>query len=153
MSRLAKKPIVIPEKVEVKKDGGAISVTGPLGTLSRDFRNDIEIKIEGRNISISPKRNSLETKALVGTYASLIRNMIGGVTEGFQKKLIIEGTGYRAKLSGNSVVLSLGYSHDVTMEIPEGVKAEVKEDTLTLSGASNELVGQFAANIRDKRPP
>ena len=153
MSRLAKKPIMIPEKVEVKQDGDNLTITGPLGTLSRNFKRDIKITVVDGSIQVETTRNSLDVRALVGTYASLIKNMIKCVTEGFTKKLIIEGTGYRAKLSGNSIILSLGYSHDVPMEVPEGIKAEVKDETLTLTGTDNELVGQFAANIRAKRPP
>lgn len=153
MSRLGKQSIAIPSGVEVKKDHGTITVKGPLGELSRVFSDTIEITVANGEITTKPVADTQETKALWGTYAAHLRNMIRGVTEGFQKKLIIEGVGYKAEISGANMVLSLGFSHKVNKVIPPGVKAVVEKGVVTLSGMDKEVVGQFAADIRAHKKP
>lgn len=153
MSRLAKKPIQIPAGVEVRIDGANITVKGSRGNLERTFQDDVSFTLESSAVVLSLNRKTLMSRALIGTYAAHIKNMIIGVSKGFEKKLAIEGTGYRAKVTGKTLVLSLGYSHDISMNIPEGLSVTIKEDKLTIIGADKELVGQFAAVVRAKRPP
>ncbi len=153
MSRLAKKPIQIPAGVEARVDGATVTVSGPKGVLNRVFRDDISFELLPNTITLSLNRKTLTSRTLLGTYAAHIKNMVTGVSKGFEKKLTIEGTGYRAKVQGSSIILSLGYSHDVTMNIPEGLTVAVKENEMTINGADREKVGQFAAVVRTKRPP
>lgn len=153
MSRLGKQSIVIPAGVDVKKDHGTITVKGPLGELRRVFADTIEITVANGEITTKPVVDTQETKALWGTYAAHLRNMIRGVTEGFQKKLIIEGVGYKAELSGANMVLSLGFSHKINKAVPQGVKAVVEKGVVTLTGTDKEVVGQFAADIRAHKKP
>ncbi|TSD02321.1 MAG: large subunit ribosomal protein L6 [Parcubacteria group bacterium Athens0714_24] len=153
MSRMAKKPILIPEKVDIAKDGEKIKVKGPLGELERIFKNNIEISIKDGNIVLTAKKEDKETKALLGTYVSHIRNMIAGVTKGFEKKLIIEGIGFRAQVEGTNLVLNLGLSHPVKMGIPKGLKVQVEKSIVSVSGFNKETVGQFSANVRALKKP
>jgi len=154
MSRLGKKPIEIPEGVDVNKEGGGLlKVKGPLGELEREFRKEIDIKIEDKKIVLSPKIKTPEAVALWGTYSSHIRNMIEGVTKGFEKKLLIEGVGFKAQLEGKDIVFNLGFSHPVKLEIPEGVKVAIEKNLITVSGIDKEKVGQFSADIRSLKKP
>jgi large subunit ribosomal protein L6 len=153
MSRLGKKPIVIPEKVEVKKEDGFFSVKGPLGEIKRSFKNDIEIDIKERLIYLKPKQKTKESAALWGTYYSHLQNMLAGVTKGFKKKLLIEGIGFRAQLEGTKLVLSLGFSHPLKMEVPKDLRVQVEKNIITVSGVDKEKVGQFSAEIRDLKKP
>jgi len=154
MSRLSKQPIAIPEGVEIKKDGNIITIKGKKGELSRSFKDDvISLEIEGETIAVAKVLDSVFSRALVGTYASHIKNMIHGVTEGFEKKLIVEGVGFRSEVKGQSLHMSLGFSHPVVMEIPEGISATAEKNIITISGVDKERTMQFAAQIRAKKKP
>lgn len=153
MSRVGKQQISLPEKVECSMASGVLTIKGPLGTLSREFKSDIEIVCADGVVTFTPKRNDVDTKALWGTYASHVGNMVEGVSKGYEKKLIIEGVGYRAALSGAKLTLNLGFSHPVDMPIPEGLKVAVDKNVLTITGIDKELVGAFASQIRALRKP
>ncbi len=158
MSRIGKQPVIIPEGVEVKIDGHQIMVKGPKGVLNYTFRPEIKVTLEGDKVLVKPKSTNRLTKALFGTTRNLIANMIEGVTKGFSKTLKIVGTGYRANLSdsaqGKKLVLSLGFSHPVEMEKPEGIDFELEgNDLIKVSGMDKALVGQIAAKIRAIYPP
>lgn len=153
MSRIGKKGVTIPTGTTVTQKDTAFTVKGPLGELTRDFSGPVDIKIEENTISFTPKNSSKEAKALWGTYASHLVNMVSGVNTAFTKKLIIEGVGYKVELQGNTLVFSLGFSHKVPMEIPKDVKVVVEKNVLTLSSINKESIGQFAAQIRAKKKP
>jgi large subunit ribosomal protein L6 len=154
MSRIGKKTIEIPAKTEVTLLGNIITVKGPLGELSRTVRTDaIDVLIEGNHINLNPKNDSLETKALWGTFGSHIKNMIQGVNQEYVVKLIIEGVGYKADLQGNTLVMNLGFSHQVKLEVPAGISCKVEKGEITLSSIDKETVTQFAAVIRSKKKP
>jgi len=153
MSRIGKKPIIIPEKVEVSEERGIVKVKGPGGELKRFFKSDIDISIDKGIITLKPVKNTKEVFSLWGTYASHLQNMIEGVTKGFVKKLIIEGIGLRAQTEGGDLVLSLGLSHPVRVKIPEGIKINVEKNLISVSGIDKEKVGQFSAEIRALKKP
>ncbi|MFH0804042.1 MAG: 50S ribosomal protein L6 [Candidatus Zambryskibacteria bacterium] len=153
MSRIGKKGIVIPDKTEVSMTSGVISVKGPKGALERTFRSDITITIDGKNISLVPVKENNQTKALWGTYASHIKNMIKGVNEGFEKKLILEGVGFKSQVSGNKLVLALGFSHPVEVEIPQGLAVKAEKNVVSVSGTDKEMVGSFTAKVRALKKP
>jgi len=154
MSRLAKQPIAIPKGVEIKQDGGFITMKGPKGELSRNFNLDvINVEVSAENVSFEKKEESVFSRALIGTYASHITNMITGVTEGFTKKLIVEGVGFRSEVKGSNLEMTLGFSHPVVMEIPEGLTATAEKNLITVSGIDKEKTMQFAAQIRAKKKP
>jgi large subunit ribosomal protein L6 len=148
MSRIGKKIINIPEKVDVTLDNGVLTVKGHLGTLTRSFKPVIEIKVNDKEITLSPTKIDVEARSLWGTYGSHIANMIEGVTKGFEKKLTIEGVGYKVNVVGDKVVMSLGLSHGVEVKIPAGIKAVSEKNAFAFSGIDKELVGQFSAQIR-----
>lgn len=152
MSRLGKMPVAIPSGVEVTLTDGVLMVKGPKGTLSRPVKNDVDFTVEGSEVKLTPKETVL-AKALWGTYAAHLHNMIKGVTEGFTKVLEIEGVGYRAEVKGNEIVLNVGFSHPVLLTIPEGITAVVEKSAITLTGADKDELGQFAANVRKVRKP
>lgn len=152
MSRLGKIPVTIPAGVEVTLAEGVLTVKGPKGTLTRDVRPDVEITIEANEVKLAPGTTEL-AKALWGTYAAHVRNMVKGVTEGFTRILDIEGVGYRAEVKGSDLVLSVGYSHPVPIAIPAGVTALVEKTVVTLTGPDKDVLGQFAANVRKIRKP
>ena len=153
MSRLGKQPVAIPSGVTATLENGVLTVKGPKATLSRDIREaDVAVKIEGENITLEPKDTDL-APALWGTYAAHVRNMVTGVTEGFTRVLEIEGVGYRAAVQGNQIVLNVGFSHPVELDIPEGISAEVVKNTITLTGSDKDALGQFAANVRKVKKP
>jgi len=153
MSRLAKKPIVLPAKTELSVAGGVLRVKGPKGELSRGTHRLIGIEVTPEGIAVTKKADSLETRALVGTYASHIRNMVKGVNEGFSKKLLVEGVGYKWDVAGKTLNLALGFSHPVKVEIPAGLEVKAEKGSLTITGTDKEVVGQFAANIRALKKP
>ncbi len=153
MSRLGKKGIAIPEKTEVLVADGIVTVKGAKGTLSRSFRPNIAINVEGGNVSFVPKENNKQNAALWGTYASHVNNMIVGVNSGFEKKLILEGVGFKSEVKGNKLVLALGFSHLVNVDIPEGLSVKAEKNVITISGIDKELVGFFAAKIRAMKKP
>lgn len=153
MSRIGKKGVTIPTGTTVTQNGATVTVKGPQGELVRDFAGPVTITISEGAISFEPKNNSKEARALWGTYASHLVNMVAGVNKPFEKKLIIEGVGYKVEQQGNTLVFSLGFSHKVPMEVPKDVKAVVEKNTITLSSINKESVGQFAAQIRAKKKP
>ncbi|PIS31820.1 MAG: 50S ribosomal protein L6 [Candidatus Portnoybacteria bacterium CG08_land_8_20_14_0_20_40_83] len=157
MSRIGKQPIPIPEKVEVKINGDILIAKGPKGELMRQLPKNIGAKVENGNILIFPdsKVNSTDKKvmALWGLSRALIFNLVKGVKEGYEKKLEIEGVGYRAAIQGNKLVLSLGFSHPVEIEAPKGIEFKVEKNVITVAGIDKQLVGQVAADIRSRRKP
>lgn len=153
MSRIAKKPIVLPPKTEATFSGGIMTVKGPLGTLSKEFKPNINVAVENGTITLTQAFGGLQSNALWGTYASHIKNMIAGVNKPYEKKLIIEGIGYKADLKGKDLVLSVGFSHQVTMPIPADLKVASEKNVITVSGIDREKVGQFAAQIRATKKP
>ncbi len=153
MSRIGKKPILIPENVEIKIEGQNIIVKGPRGELQREIRPEIKLEVEKDKILVVPQKKTKETKAFWGMTRALVFNMIKGVVEGYEKKLQLEGVGYKANLEGEELVLQVGFSHPVKIEKPEGVNFSVEKNIIIVSGINKELVGQIAAKIRKVRPP
>jgi large subunit ribosomal protein L6 len=153
MSRLGKKPISIPSGVEVKQEGGKVIVKGPKGELSREIRPEIKVEIKDKEIIVSPKIETKKTGAYWGLTRSLIFNMIEGVVKGYEKKLKIQGLGYKASMKGKNLVLKVGFSHPVEVEEMEGIEMDVKGNIITVSGISKEKVGLRAAQIRKVKPP
>lgn len=155
MSRIGKLPVAIPAGVTVEiKDGNVVSVKGPKGTLERTFAPEITIKEENGHIVVTRPNDNKKEKSLHGLTRALIHNMVEGVTNGFEKKLEINGVGYRAAKQGKTLTLTLGYSHPVIMEDPEGIETVLDgQNTIFVRGISKEKVGQYAAEIRSKRGP
>lgn len=154
MARTFTKPIQIPEAVTVSATDNIVSVNGKLGDLSLDVHPLVKINQEDNSIAFSPSNENKETLALTGTMRALTKNLIQGVSEGFEKKLEINGVGYRAKLQGSKLELSLGYSHPVFYDLPEGVTAELPSQTeIVLKSMEKQKLGQVAAEIRGFRPP
>ncbi len=155
MSRIGRQPVVIPAGVTVEVfEGNKVTVKGPKGELSRELPTEMEIKQEGNEIRVSRPNNLKKMKSLHGLTRTLINNMVIGVTDGYQKVLEINGVGYRAAKSGKKLTLNLGYSHPVEMEDPEGIETVVEgQNKITVKGINKEKVGQYAADIRDKRKP
>jgi large subunit ribosomal protein L6 len=152
MSRLGKLPVTIPAGVEVTVADSLLTIKGPKGSLTRQVRDDVSFAIADGVITLTPGKTDL-AKALWGTYAAHVRNMIKGVTEGFTKILDIEGVGYRAEVKGTDLSLSMGYSHPVLLAIPAGITATVEKSAITLASHDLDLLGQFAANVRKVRKP
>ncbi len=153
MSRIAKKGIAIPEKTEVKVGSGSVSVKGPLGELSRPFKSNIAIAVEGNMVSLVPAKETLENKALWGTYASHIKNMIAGVNKEFTERMVVEGIGYKADVTPAEINMKLGFSHPVKVAIPKGIKVASDKGVLVISGIDKELVSSFAASLRAIKKP
>lgn len=153
MSRIGKKEIVIPEKTTVTNTDGLVVVKGPLGELKRKFGSEITVVIADGKINLKPEDESLQTKALWGSYSSHIQNMIMGVNKGFEEKLVVEGIGYKADVSGKEIVLKVGFSHPVKKIIPEGVKVSSDKGVVTISGIDKEMVTSFAAGIKAVKKP
>ena len=155
MSRIGKQPIAIPAGVEVElKEGNTVTVKGPKGEMTRTFHPTMQISKEDGKVLIARPSDDKFERSLHGLTRSLIHNMVDGVTKGFSKKLEITGVGYRAQLQGNTLVLHLGYSHQIDMIPPEGIKVEVPDQNhIIVSGCDKQVVGEFAAKIRGKRPP
>ena len=154
MSLIGLKPITIPAGVDVNVNGTTVTVKGPNGTLSMDAHPNMTVSIEGSEVIVSRPNDDKENRSLHGLTRTLIHNMIVGVTEGFKKNLEVNGVGYRVQMQGNNLVMNLGFSHQVTMEAPEGIKVECPSaNAIVISGADKQMVGQFAAQVREKRPP
>ncbi len=153
MSRIGKKGVIIPAGTTVTQQGTVITVKGPQGELVRDFPGAVTITLGEGSISFEPKNNSKEARALWGTYASHLVNMVTGVNTPFEKKLSVEGVGYKVEQQGNTLVFSLGFSHKVPMEVPQDVKATVEKNVVTLTSTNKESVGLFAAQVRAKKKP
>lgn len=154
MSRIGKKPVQLPDKVEITLDGDTINVKGPKGSLNRKVHPAVNIEINDNVLTVDTDTSSKKKVALQGLFRSLIFNMVQGVTTGYEKKLLLSGIGYRAEAKGKTLVLNVGYSNPVEFNLPEGVSAAVEKNVeVTLSSIDKELLGQAAANIRDVRPP
>ncbi len=154
MSRIGRMPITIPAGVEVKIDGNEVTVKGAKATLTQQFHPNMNIKVEGSEILVTRPNDEKQNRALHGLTRSLIHNMVVGVTEGFKKELEVQGVGYRVAKQGKDLVMNLGYSHQVTMTEPEGITIEVpSQNKIIISGPDKQKVGQFAAEVREKRPP
>jgi len=154
MSRIGKMPIPLPDGVEVKISKGRIEVKGPKGKLSRDIVGNIEVKKDEKELSVVPLDENPKTRAFHGLMRSLINNMVVGVSQGFKKNLQVSGVGYRAQVSGNKLVLNVGYSHPIEFPLPEGISASVSKDgVIEVSGIDKQVVGDVAARIRKVRPP
>ena len=154
MSRIGNAPITVPENVEVKLDGNHITVKGPKGTLERELHKNMKVTLEDGKIIVKRPDDEPESRSLHGLTRTLISNMITGVVEEYKRELQINGVGYRAQKQGNNLNLTLGYSHPVIMEAPEGITYDVPNpNTIIVRGIDKELVGQTAAVIRTKRPP
>ena len=154
MSRIGKKPIEIPSGVEIKIDGQTVTAKGPKGEEKVEVRPEIAVKVEDNHIVLSKVGESRETDALYGLFRTLVANAVHGVKEGFEKKLEIQGVGYRANMEGKNLNLALGYSHPVIVVPPAGITLSVEANTkITVQGSNKQTVGDVAAEIRGKRPP
>ncbi len=154
MSRIGNKPILLPADVTVNVENHHINVKGPKGELSFDFDANLNVVVEGNELHVKRPNDTKWMKTIHGTTRALIHNMVEGVSKGFTKSLEINGVGYRAALQGNKVVLTVGYSHAVELTIPAGLKVELPKNTIiNISGVDKQLVGQFAAEIREVRKP
>ena len=154
MSRIGKEPIALPAGIKVELKGTHVKVSGGKGALERDIRPEVEIKQQNNQLILSPKGNSKRVMAFWGLTRTLINNMVICVDKGFEKKLVVEGVGYRGKISGSTLVLNVGYSNPVEFKLPEGISADIdKDNIITVGGIDNELVGQVAARIRQIRKP
>ncbi|WP_028580602.1 50S ribosomal protein L6 [Desulfogranum japonicum] len=154
MSRIGKQPIPVPGSVKVEIKGTHVKVTGPKGSLERNIRPEIDCQAESEQIVLQPKGNSKQVMAFWGMTRSLLNNMVIGVDQGFEKKLAVEGVGYRASIAGNKLTLNVGYSNPVEFDLPDGISADVdKDNKITVRGIDKELVGLTAARIRDIRKP
>ena len=154
MSRIGNKPIAIPAGVDVKIEGSVVTVKGPKGELKNTFNEDINIAIENNEILVTRPTDNKEHRSLHGLTRTLIANMVEGVSNGYKKALEVNGVGYRAQLQGNNLVMNLGYSHQVIMPAVDGITIEVpSNNSIIISGPDKQKVGQFAAEVREKRPP
>jgi large subunit ribosomal protein L6 len=155
MSRIGKLPIDVPSGVEIKIDGNQVSVKGPKGQLTRMFHRDMTIERENGTIVVRRPSDEQRHRALHGLTRALLANMVTGVTDGFERVLVIEGTGYRADQDGEVLLLNLGYSHQIRYQLPEGVTFEIQDrgKKVIIRGIDKEAVGQAAVDIRSKRPP
>ena len=154
MSRIGRKPVVIPAGVEVKLDGHTLTVKGPKGTLTRTFHNRMNIAVENNEIIVTRPTDDKEDRSLHGLTRTLIHNMVEGVTNGFSKELKINGVGYRCQKSGKNVTLTLGYSHPVIVSDSDDITLDVPDpNTIIVKGIDKQKVGQIASEIRGKRPP
>ncbi len=154
MSRVANSPVEIPKGVETKLSDTEISVKGGKGNLNLVLHSSVAVAQDGEILNVSAKDGSRQANAMAGTFRALINNMVVGVSTGFEKKLELQGVGYRAKAEGKKINITVGYSHPIDYQLPEGVTAETPTQTeIVISGADKQLVGQVAAEIRDFRPP
>lgn len=153
MSRIGKKIITLPENTTLTVSEGNLIVKGPLGELKRELHPVIEIRQDGNAVTLSLKKETLESKALWGTYASHLTNMVSGVNKPFTKKLILEGIGYKSEVKGDKIVFALGFSHPVEVMIPATLKVTAEKNVITVSGSNKEEVGSYAANLRALKKP
>jgi large subunit ribosomal protein L6 len=154
MSRIAKNPVVIPDKVDITLGTGELTVKGPLGTLKQRIARDVVVKRDGDKVTFAAANESKEANALSGTMRAVVANMVHGVKNGFEKRLTLVGVGYRAQAQGNKLNLTLGFSHPIVHALPEGVKAETPTQTeIVIKGVDRQKVGQVAAEIRAYKGP
>ena len=154
MSRIAKSPVELPQGVEFNLSGMTVSIKGSKGSLSMDLNSEVELAQDDKTLSVKPRSGSKFATAIAGTTRSLLANMVQGVTEGFEKKLELRGVGYRAQAQGSKLNLTLGFSHPVVYNVPEGITVETPSQTeVVVKGTDKQRVGQVAAEIRRYRPP
>lgn len=153
MSRIGKIPVELPEGVSLKVEGGEVAVSGPKGTLKRKIPREVEIEVKDNTAQVITKKNNHKAKVIHGTFRAHLANMSKGVSDGWSKVLELVGTGYRSELSGKTLVLNVGYSHQVKIDAPEGIEFNVEKTQVTVNGIDKEKVGQIAAEIRAVRPP
>ena len=154
MSRIGNKPVAVPEGVTLDVSGQDVKAKGAKGELSMRVHDDVSVKMEDGQVVLAPRSQSLKAKKLWPTMRTLVNNIVIGVVEGYTKKLEIQGVGYRANMQGNTLVMQLGFSHEVRYDIPQGVQVAVEEQTkITVTGIDKQLVGQVAAKIRGFKPP
>ena len=153
MSRIGKQEIIIPKGVTITQTGDTITVSGSKGKISKIFRDDITITIGAETVTLNIKRNDKFSKSLWGTYASHLKNMIKGVETFYQKKLILEGVGFKSEVKGKELIFALGFSHPVIVPVPEGITATAEKNVITVSGIDKELVGSFTAMVRALKKP
>lgn len=154
MSRIAKYPVVLPKGVEANLAAEALSIKGPLGTLTQPLRNDVKVERDGDKLVFKALNDSDDANAMSGTIRALAANMVTGVTKGFEKRLTLVGVGYRAQAQGDKLNLSLGFSHPVVHQMPKGIKVETPSQTeIVIKGLDKQLVGQVAAEVRAYRAP
>ena len=154
MSRIGRKPITVPAGVEVKIDGCVVTVKGPKGTLTQTFHPNMAIALDGAELTVTRPNDDKQNRSLHGLTRTLLANMVEGVTNGFKKELEVNGVGYRVQKQGKQLVMNLGYSHQVIMEEIDGITIDVPDPNhIVVNGADKQLVGQFAAEIREKRMP
>jgi len=154
MSRLGKKGIEIPAKTEVKvNDDGTVVVKGPLGELKRPFKKNIIITVSGNKVELKPEKDTLENKALWGTYYSHIKNMVDGVNKNYSKRMLVEGIGYKGDVSPKEIVFKVGFSHPVKVQIPAGLKVTSDKGVIVIEGIDKELVSSFSSDLRAIKKP
>ncbi|SOB87481.1 LSU ribosomal protein L6P [Sphingomonas guangdongensis] len=154
MSRIGKKPVTVPAGVTASIEGSTLNVKGPKGALALAMRDEISYTVEDGGISVQPANDTKQARAFWGMQRTLVQNLVTGVTEGFSKKLLITGVGYRANAQGRKLKLQLGYSHDVDLDVPDGIEVKTPDQTtVEISGSDKQAVGQFAAEIRRWRKP
>lgn len=152
MSRIGKKPIVIPAGVTVEVAKNEISVKGPKGTLKFAHHSDVAVSVADNNVVVDKKGKSKQAPAIWGTTARIVENMITGVTAGFEKKLELNGVGFRMSIAGSKITMALGFSHPVLVDVPNGLEVKIEGNAMTISGIDKQIVGQFAANIKALKP-
>ena len=154
MSRIGRNPIAVPAGVEVKVDGSTVTVKGPKGTLTKTVHSNIKVELDGAVVTVTRPDDSNLNKSLHGLTRTLIANMVEGVEKGYSKELEVNGVGYRVSVQGKDLVLNIGFSHQVIMPAPEGITVEAPSpNKIVISGPDKQMVGQFAAEVREKRPP
>ena len=154
MSRIGRNPIAVPAGVEVKVDGSTVTVKGPKGTLTKTVHSNMKVELDGAVVKVTRPDDSNLNKSLHGLTRTLIANMVEGVEKGYSKELEVNGVGYRVSVQGKDLVLNIGFSHQVIMPAPEGITVEAPSpNKIVISGPDKQMVGQFAAEVREKRPP
>ncbi|HNP36602.1 MAG TPA: 50S ribosomal protein L6 [Woeseiaceae bacterium] len=154
MSRIAKAPVPLPKGVEFKQEGNVVTLKGGKGSLSLELNNEVELSVEDNSLQLAPRSGSRFSSAIAGTMRAILANMVEGVSAGFERKLELVGVGYRAQAQGNKLNLTLGFSHPVVHEVPEGITIETPSQTeILIKGTDKQRVGQVAAEIRRYRPP
>jgi large subunit ribosomal protein L6 len=154
MSRIGKKPVIIPQGVQVKLQGSDLNVTGPKGSLTIKVHPKVQLTITASDITVNvAKPEDKKEKALWGLFRSLVQNLVDGVTKGFEKKLEVNGVGFKMQISGTALVLNLGFSHPIEVEIPKDLQVAVEKNIITIAGADKQRVGQFAAEVRELKKP
>ncbi len=153
MSRIGKRPVTIPPEAKVTVEGGRVQLKGPKGVLEKPVHPKISLMVDGNSLRVNRNEETREARALHGLYGALLQNMVEGVTKGFQRGLEIVGVGYRAEMKGRTVVFTLGHSHPIHFDLPEGIDAAIEKSKIVLSGIDKELLGVTAAKIRGLRSP